>query len=51
MRAFVPPSVRKKWIFPAKHIETMFLVNTFFKLGYPNVERVPEIGSDDWAIA
>lgn len=47
MKAFVPSSVRKKRIFPEKHIETMFLVNSFFKLGYPNVKRVPEIGSDD----
>jgi hypothetical protein len=51
MKAFVPPSFRKKSIFPAKHIETMFLVNTFFKLGHPNVERVPEIGWNHWPMA
>ena len=26
----------------------MFLLNSFFKLRYPNVKSVPEIGSDDW---
>jgi HEPN domain-containing protein len=41
-------SLRKKWILPKKHIETMFLVNNFFKLRYPNVKSVTEIGSDDW---
>jgi len=51
MRAFVPSSLRKKWIHAEKHIETMFLVNTFFKLGYRNVKIVPEIGLDDWPIA
>jgi hypothetical protein len=51
MKAFVPFSVRKKWIFPAKHIQTMLLVNSFFKLGYPNVKRVLETGSLDWPIA
>jgi len=51
IKAFVPSSVRKKRILPEKHIETVFLVNTFFKLGYSNVKRVTETGSDDWPIA
>jgi hypothetical protein len=51
IKAFVPSSVRKKSIFPAKHIETMFLVNTFFKLGHPNAKSISETGSDDWPIA
>jgi hypothetical protein len=51
IRAVVPSSVRKKSIFPAKHIEMIFLVNTFFKLGHPNAKNVSETGSDDWPIA
>jgi HEPN domain-containing protein len=42
-------SLRKKWILPKKHKETIVLLDDFYNLRYPKTRAPIEIGADDWS--